>query len=416
MDLDRVDASVASVTYPPIPEEGLSEVLGKWIGRGGIYQALAAPEDATSGIRWSAADIEARANRVLLERLKPLISRLPRRARDWINLLPAAQVREAFVDAVPSAGTVWAETRVRFGWPPSAFAARRSNRGADSLLATALSWTLASLVQVREGAIRSYAEADVDVRAALDAAGGARRLEPLASTAGVRPGHHDLFSLRRAGRPWSTVAEIAGELRLLDGSVQALAETLLAPDDEIRWRLFHLAVLGVFLNALRANGCTLTSVRPLGGSASGPAFAVRDGRGRQFDLWFEAAGVWQAAGVRPPYSEATAGLPLRERALGADLLLIRPGFSALALECKYSNNPEFVARNGFYQAAAYSLELSSRLVPQTLAMTVGPEGVVGATSLCALQSGYVGSCSPSGLAGIVETFLRDADFASVKSA
>ena len=394
------------MTHPPIPEEGLSEVLSKWIGRGGLYQALAAPADVAAEIRWSGADIEARAHRVLLERLKPVIVRLPQRARDWINLLPASQVREAFVEAVPSAGTAWADTRVRFGWPPSEFAARRSKRGADTLLATSLSWTLARVGRVRVGAIRSSADADLNMRVQLDAAGRALQLEPLASTPAVRPGHHDLLSLRRSGRPWSTIAEIAGELRLLDGPPEILAEALLAPDDEIRWRLFHLAVLGVLLNALRANGCSITSIRPLGGGSKGPAFLVEAPQGRTFDLWFEAAGVWQAAGIRPPYAEATAGLPLRERALGADLLLIGQGLPALAIECKYSNNPEFVARNGFYQAAAYSLELSSRLVPTAVAVTVGPEGVVGRTSFCTLRSGQVGSCPPAGLPSVVEAFLN----------
>ena len=393
------------MTLPPIPEKGLSEVLSKWIGRGGLYQALAAPADVAAEIRWSGADIEARAHRVLLERLKPLIVRLPQRAGDWINLLPASQVREAFVEAMPSAGTAWADTRVRFGWPPSEFAARRSKRGADTLLATSLSWTLAKLEQVRGGAIKSSADADLNMRTQLDAAGRAMQLEPLASTPALRPGNHDLLSLRRSGRPWSTVAEIARGLGLLDGSPEVLTEALLAPDDEIRWRLFHLAVLGVLLNALRANGCSITSLRPLGGGSKGPAFIVEAPQGRTFDLWFEAAGIWQATGIRPPYAEATAGLPLRERALGADLLLIGQGLPALAIECKYSNNPEFVARNGFYQAAAYSLELSSRLVPTVVAVTVGPEGVVGRTSFCTLRSGQVGSCSPAGLPSVVEAFL-----------
>lgn len=45
---------------------------------------------------------------------------------------------------------------------------------------------------------------------------------------------------------------VAEVLREIDqASLLALAERMVAPEDELRWRLFHLAVLGQLLLALR---------------------------------------------------------------------------------------------------------------------------------------------------------------------
>lgn len=414
--MDRIHAAVARVTHPVIPPDGLAEVLSRWVGRGGLYQALAAPCDPETTTSWSPLEVEARAHRILFERLKPSIARLPGRAREWVDALPAARIHEAVVCPAPSAGTSWSETRIRFGWPPTAFAIRRSTRSADDLMATALSWTLGRLAQVRLSAVKSYSEADQPVRAQLDAAERARALEPLSYVSSVRPGHQDLLSLRRAGRPWSAIVEIAGELRRLDGPNIELSEMLLVPDDEVRWRFFHLAVLGVLLLSLRQNGCLLTSLRPIGGGSNGPAFQVTDSSGTDFQLWFEAAGAWQATGIKSPYAEATSGLALKERALGVDLLLIEPNARALAIECKYSASPEFVARAGYYQAATYSLELSSRLAPETISIAVGPEGVVRSASFSSLRSGYVGTCPPSALNSVVRAFLRRGDVSVLSGA
>jgi hypothetical protein len=52
-----------------------------------------------------------------------------------------------------------------------------------------------------------------------------------------------------------------------------LARTLLAPDEEFRWRPFHLAVLGEIIAALKDLGATVESLRPLGrdDTSTGPS-------------------------------------------------------------------------------------------------------------------------------------------------
>ena len=75
----------------------------------------------------------------------------------------------------------------------------------------------------------------------------------------------------------------------------------LLPDDDIRWRLFHLGVLGKLLKVLRSRGASITSLRPLSGAASsGPAYLV-ELDGRCWDLWFEAAAIWDYYGQPSPY-------------------------------------------------------------------------------------------------------------------
>jgi hypothetical protein len=127
-----------------------------------------------------------------------------------------------------------------------------------------------------------------------------------------------------------------------------------------------------------------------------------------WDLWFEAAGIWQELRLRSPYAEATSGVSLKERALGADLLLTRPGGPFLVLECKYSWNSDFVARNGYYQAVAYAAELASRVNANVTAIAVGPEGVVGRSGFTNLLVGRIGICPPSAIPELLRSFLSAA--------
>ena len=71
------------------------------------------------------------------------------------------------------------------------------------------------------------------------------------------------------------MASVAQVLVEAEKSVDFLIYQVLMPDDEIRWRLFHLAILGVLLIALRDAGCQITSLRPLSPKSSGPNYEVR---------------------------------------------------------------------------------------------------------------------------------------------
>ncbi|MER5610752.1 hypothetical protein [Streptomyces sp. NPDC002215] len=179
------------------------------------------------------------------------------------------------------------------------------------------------------------------------------------------------------------------------------------PDDEIRWRLFHLATLGVLLSALHEAGCQITSLRPLSPKSGGPNYKVLSPRGELHLLWFEASGVWSYFGKPSPFIEATSGISQARRSNGADLLLLMPDRRALILECKYSWNQDVVARDGYYQAMAYGAEVRSRLADVVVAAAVGPESVVSVSSFTNLSIGRVGTVPPSGLTSLVNEFLND---------
>lgn len=403
--MDPFHARIASLSTAPIPSDGLAEVLSQWVGRGELFESLAIPP-ADGLSHWSAADVQARACRILLERVKPLIARLPNRVDQWLDALPAVRQHQASTTPTPTAGTSWPATRIRFGWPPTAFLGRQAVRHADSLLSTALKWTFERIAQVRESAVKAYPDADEPVRPQISAGLRALGRAPLAMAPGIRPGRHDLMAISRAGSPWGTVSAIAAELGLLDSAPQTLAGELLMPDPEIRWRLFHLAILGEVLQAARNQGLRVSSRGPLRPAGSKPSFHLSGADDRSWDLWFEASGIWRSLSMRAPYAEAVSGIALRERTLGADLLLAHPeAKSFLILECKYSSNPDFVARNGYYQAVTYATELASRTGGNITAVGIGPEGIVERSGYTDLQVGRVGICPPSGIPDLLRTFL-----------
>ena len=391
-------------SHPPIPDGGLAEVLSTWAGRGSLWDALATPADAGRDRPWTGADLRLRAHRVLFERLLPSLAQWPSRLSMWVDLLPASRMHARVTRDTPFSGVSWSASKIRYGWPPVAFIGHETERGADMLLATTLRWTLDRLLHVRRDAVRAFPDMAGLATPQLDAAAALLGVEPVASASGIEPRGPELLALRREGSPWGAVADVAEELGEAERSLSSLAARLLMPDDEIRWRLFHLAILGVLLRALRELGCAVTSRRPLSAGIGGPAYTVLDPAGRHWDLWFEASTIWSYHGEAPPYVEATQGFSKLSRALGADLLLIRPKKAALILECKYSPDPGFVARNGYYQAMTYASEVRSRLAEEVTSVAIGPEGVVRFPSFTETLIGKIGTSPPSGIG----TGVRDA--------
>jgi hypothetical protein len=187
---------------------------------------------------------------------------------------------------------------------------------------------------------------------------------------------------------------------------EALAELALevvAPFDDLSGRLFHLAVLGEVLHALRTCGATIVSRHPLGDASPGPAYLVTDANDRQWDLWFEAAGAWKYYDVEESYPQAAAGVPGAGSALGTDLMLI-PQESALLLECKHSWKPAVVARDGYLQALAYATE-AFELAPQLTSVVVGPQGVVQTSGWADTMVGLVGIIAPDDIPPLIEHAL-----------
>ena len=157
----------------------------------------------------------------------------------------------------------------------------------------------------------------------------------------------------------------------MESSVHEYARRLLMPSDELRPRLFHLAVLGQLLHALRDRGATIVSVRPLAWTTSGPAYRIRAGDAF-WDLWFEAGAAWSHYSRSSPYLEAAAVLKGQARPLSPDLLLIRLDEAALIIECKYSASADYIGGRGIPQVLAYAVETLTGLAPHVVSRVVAP--------------------------------------------
>jgi hypothetical protein len=403
------DDAVAGLTsFPPIPEAGLASVLASWSGRGSLFEALSAPQGDVDERQWNSLDVRRRANRILLAYIEPTLVRWPRRIADWLDYLPASKTRRRITLPSPFAGVAWAESRRRFGWPPSEFVGKEAQRGADMLAVQVLRWCSDKLGEIWSDSRALSPEQD---SAAADQLGALEALlckEPLLSATPLMPTRADLTALRREGAPWGSVATVAHELVEAEHSLDFLLQRLLIPDDEIRWRLFHLAVLGTVLEALRSAGCRLVSRRPLSPRSGDPNYEVTTPNGETYLLWFEASGVWSYMGSSSPFVEATRAVNKARRRNGADLLLLLPDERAFIVECKYSWNADIVARDGYYQAMAYAAEIRSRLAAEVCALAVGPEGTVSGSEFTSVVVGRVGTASPSALAEVIRNFMADA--------
>lgn len=381
----------------PVPEAGLSEVLRAWNGKGQLLDALACVADDEAERKWSRRDIERRANRVLWERIAPDVAQWPSSVDRWLEALPAETYRETVLAGAPLAGTSWRETR-RFGWPPKEFVVRQRHRVADTLLATCLRWTLERSLAVLDDATALEPSLADGVEERVAAAMATLTVPPIATAVPVEPDQADLRSLRAEGRPWTDTARVAA--RLLDAersSIEDLAREWIMPASDLRWRLFHLGVLGEVLLAIRQSGGKTTSIRPLSATTAGPAYVVEDSKGRPWHLWFEAGGTWSYYKRSEPYTEATVGLS-GTGVLGTDLLLIRPDEEAILIECKYSGDAATVGRRGYTQVLAYMAEARTSLAPIVTGAVVCPSGVLAKIgraetavgTLSILEAGHIG--------------------------
>lgn len=389
-----------------IPQRGLNEVLSSWSGQGDVLlEALAAvSSDELTEREWTATDIRRRANRVLFSDLIPLVAHWPSEARSWLNALPAETIKRREVVLAPVSGVSWRETRRLFDWPPRAFVVRARNREADSLLVTTLKWTLSRLAEVHRDAVYVVPGLDGPIVDQLAAAFTLLSIPPLLDAEDIQPAPHDVGALARDGIPWNLVAPVADEMTRVSSSVYELARRLVIPEESLRWRLFHLAVMGEVLVCLKDLGCSVRSLRPLSASTSGPAYALVDGAGREWDLWFEAAGAPVHYGGKSPYAAATSGLGEGNRPIGADVMMVRRDETAFIIECKSTRNPATVG-GGVSQAFGYGVEVRTALDVETRCAVVAPTGATSAPTTTETVIGRVDLVGPEGLGIILEEVL-----------
>lgn len=402
--MDQELASDLELT-PPIPEEDLVVVLSTWSGKG-LWDAMAACEDETVEHRWSADDIRARAVLVLLQQFADKIERWPASSHTWLEALPAESVQRRETTTAPSGSTSWVETRLS-GWPPREFTGRTRHREADTLLVTTLRWTLEQL---------SVAEALVKRRVSTRSNWMPKKLapalrllehEPVASAEPIEPSPADVNAFGSEGRPWSQLAPLTKAIReLLKGRDRELALHLLLPIEELRWRLFHLAVLGRVVRSLNSAGAKLVSLYPLSHQSRGPVYEAILPDGKTAHLWFEGGAAWRYYGKVSPYVAATAGLRKRARPLGPDLLLIVPMERALIVECKYSYDATTIGRGGYEQSLSYMAEMHGMLAQEVNAAVICPSGAADGFHQCTTSVGRIGIGDIDTLSVLIEGFVQ----------
>jgi hypothetical protein len=400
------------VLGPGIPLGGLDEVLRGWSGQGSLLRALATIDEPNhlADRRWSLRDVQRRASRVMALQLLPVLGQLPTRRRTWLDALPVVSHREWTVSERPEGVVSWTRTH-RLGWPPERFVARRRWREADTLQLTVLKWTLQRVISLRADVLSLAPEVLRPVADQLALVEELVLTPTLDAVPPIAPERGDLRAIRVLGQPWSVIAELASQFGSADRlGPSEFASALIAPDPELRWRLFHLAVLGSVLMSLDEEGARIQSLRPLGDTSSGPAYEAIWPSGERTEVWFEAAGVWSWHERPAPYPRLVRGLrstdgeAMRARSLGPDILLLGPRHCALSLECKYSWNTSYVA-SGYDQAVTYATELRSALAETVYSSVVGPEEVVQSSTSEDLGVGVVGYTNPAGISDLVRQFL-----------
>ncbi|MDE0321625.1 MAG: hypothetical protein OXI97_17250 [Acidimicrobiaceae bacterium] len=380
-------------------------MLRGWIGDGDLLRAVAASQ--ADDHSWSERDIRQRGQRIALGRLSDDLQRLPQSEREWAAALPTASYATKAVAVAPSGGVRWAET-VRFhGWPPAAYVRRHRRRMTDETALTALAWLSLRLDAYRHACHSSPALLE---RIGAPIAAMRRALAHLDDPSPVRPDRTDLRSLRSSGQPWPVVSQIAELITRVDEDPAFIAFELLSPEPDLVARLFHLNIFGEVLRALRQGGFRCIWLSPIGGARSGPRLQCVDRYGLVVDLWFEAAGsrkhyaLGDGAYVRATRSISGAGGPI-----GADIALVsRARNAVLLLECKWSPDSSYIARDGFHQAASYALEARDGLGDKVWSFIVGPAEIIPepslATQLEPESSIVLGSVSCDHVPSLVDAF------------
>jgi hypothetical protein len=228
----------------------------------------------------------------------------------------------------------------------------------------------------------------------------------------IQPSHVELRSLEGSGPPWRAIAQAARLAVRATRDPEFLAFDLLEPDSDLRWRLFQVSAFGSAIAGLRSAQCSMRWNMPLRGLRTGPQLIAVQPDGRSWDLWFESAGARSYYKLGPStYASAVAGVPEAGGAIGSDIVLIRPGESALLLECKWSADASYVGRDGFHQVSSYVLDALNGLARHVWGFVVGPEEVVPTTSSGTedWQSMRIvlGSTNASGIPALVGRFLAD---------
>lgn len=358
--------------------DGVEEILSGWSGRGSLYSAMATIDSGVDPSRdWSEQAIRARATRILLEAVRPMLNLWPLTMDGWRPHLPITSRSEVETSSVPGGRVNWAETVRRFGWPPHSYVTRRRTREIADVTVTSLAWTIDQLDGLLTPTVRASLDSELvdEMSIPIEAARDALTLTDVPGSP-PQPDRLDLRALQTAGWPWSLVEPVADSLIRAEIDPTWFAGELLAPDPEFRWRLFHLSALGHIVRALRKECVSVSWKAPMGASMSkGPNFVARLPNGEEIDVWFEAARArkYYGADQLSLYSQVVNSVSGADASIGADIGLFIPSRShALLFECKFSGSPTYVGRNGYHQIAGYLLNAQDQW-SRVWSYILGPE-------------------------------------------
>jgi len=411
--MDQESSPHVGLTELSVPLEGVTGILSGWSGTGSFYEALAAVSgDEDLERDWDEKAIRARAERILIEHVRAGLEKWPRTVEEWLPHLPVSSRSEVISSSTPRGRVMWRDTALRSGWPPRSYVTRRRHREITDVTVTTLAWTVKRLDEIIARTFPGSVvdEDDPTFSVPLEAARKALRLTETPE-APPRPDRHELEALKTSGRPWSYIQPVAGMIVRSETDLHWFAEQLLAPDPEMRWRLFHLAALGHLLQALRRQQARISWRAPLGAGSSGPHFVATLPDGIKVDVWFEAAGAHQfySGASSSLYSQTVKPVRGADRSIGADLALYVPSRNdALLLEVKFSWSATYISRNGFHQAAAYIANAGSRW-NRVWSYVLGPVERVSGTSRERMSRTHLedvlGVTSIAGLEQLVGDFL-----------
>jgi len=378
--------------------DGLKLILSSWSGKGLIKAISALPDHISIENSWSERDVIERASRILIEKLashpptSPLLTRLPKKLRDWQEAIPAAIHSERWTSDTIRPGVHWPSTVSRFGWPPKSFNGKSRKRILDERIISPAIWTIRAInkaIILSKLELRNPEIYALEQLKALTALLNDDTLEAFLIESNKNPTREELNALRNEGKPWSDLAAIASELIKIESAPELLAQELLWPDDELAWRLFHLSVMGLALLGVSDAGYSIKSLRPIGDWGTGPAFRAEKEES-VLDIWYEAGGLWKHLNVAPPYTEFSTAISSTPRALGADIAIFSPQGKMLLLECKlYKTDKESAARDGYLQAATYSAE-AKKICSTVTSVAVLPSWQVKQPGWTTLPSGKIG--------------------------
>ena len=326
--------------------------------------------------------------------------------------MPTTVLTERRLYASPTTKIDWFETLRRHGWPPNRFVGQTRRRSLAEVPVTALVWLSSELNQL-------LAQVDPPPLQQNTIITRLTTLDNLVNyhfpdITPVRPDRSELRALAASGHPWRDVATAAAFIDRAYRDPEFLAFDLLEPvlEEDLQWRLFHVAVFGLAVAALRRNGHRITWLSPLGSAHVGPQIATCSTDDMRWDLWFEAGAArsYYSLGVST-YHELVQPLSDVARNLAPDVLLFGPHGRALILECKWSPDLRYVARDGYHQTSSYALDALNQLASEVWAFTVGPDGLIPTVSVALGAwddlSIVLGLAPAASLDRIVHAFLRD---------